>query len=155
MTNCAAFNNDPNEGLQKFDIMLLSVILTQRNNAYHEDFKHRHFQQWAKSENLRDEGLKKAVDEIESGLHDGNLGGGLYKKRVPMPGQGKRGSYRTLLAFKQGGRSFFVYGYAKNVKANINAKERVVYKDLAKTLLNLDEKTLENMIKTGNLIEVK
>ena len=118
-------------------------------------FKHRHFQQWAKSEKLRDEDLQKAVDEIESGLHDGNLGGGLYKKRVAIPGQGKRGSYRTLLAFKQEKRAFFIYGYAKNVKANINAKEQAVYRDLAKTLLSLDEKILENMLKAGNLIEVK
>ena len=34
-------------------------------------FKHRHFQQWAKSEKLTDEALKKAVDEMESGLHNG------------------------------------------------------------------------------------
>ncbi len=118
-------------------------------------FKHRHFQQWAKSENLKSEELKKAVEEIESGLHDGNLGGGLYKKRVAMPGQGKRGSCRTLLAFKQEERAFFVYGYAKNAKANISEKERVVYKELAKTLLSLDEKTLDLLLKMGDLSEVK
>lgn len=118
-------------------------------------FKHRHFQQWAKSEKVTDAALEKAVDEINRGLHDGNLGSGLYKKRIAMPGRGKRGSYRTLLAFKQGTQAFFVYGYAKNVKANINAKEQAVYKDLAKILLNLDEKTLENMLRMGSLIEVK
>ena len=72
-----------------------------------------------------------------------------------MPGKGKRGSYRTLLAFKQGENAFFVYGYAKNVKANINAKEQIVYKDLAKLLLNLDERTLGYMLKIGNLIEAE
>ena len=51
----------------------------------------------------------------------------------------------NILAFKQGTQAFFVCGYAKNVKANINAKEQAIYKDLAKILLNLDEKTLENM----------
>jgi hypothetical protein len=135
--------------------MLLSVTLKKWINPYTRVFKHYHFQQWAKSESLTDKELKKAVDELESGLHDGNLGGGLYKKRVPEPGQGKRGSYRTLLAFRKGGQAFFVYGYAKNVKTNINAKEKAVYKNLAKLLLNLDEKTLENMIKIGNLTEVK
>ena len=118
-------------------------------------FKHRHFQQWLKSEKLTDRALIKAVDEINSGLHDGNLGSGLYKKRIAMPGRGKRGSYRTLLAFKQENRAFFVYGYAKNVKANINAKEQAIYKDLAKTLLSLDKKVLENMLKIGSLIKVK
>ncbi len=117
-------------------------------------YKHRHFQQWAKSQILTDQTLKEAVNEIETGLHDGSLGGGLYKKRVPMPGKGKRGGYRTLLAFKQGHRAFFVYGYAKNVKDNINETEREVYKALAKSLLNLDEKTLENMLKACSLVEV-
>ena len=98
--------------------------------------------------------LKKVVDEIESGLHDGDLGSGLYKKRVPIPGKGKRGGYCTLLAFKKGERAFFLYGFAKNVRVNISAKEQDVYKDLAKALLGLDEKMLEGMIKIGSLLEV-
>lgn len=118
-------------------------------------FMHRHFQKWAKSEKLTDEVLKKAVDEIDIGLHDGNLGSGLYKKRIAMQGKGKRGSYRTLLAFKQERHAFFVYGYSKNVKANVNTKEQAVYKNLAKTLLSLDDKTLKNMLKMGVLIKVK
>ena len=72
-----------------------------------------------------------------------------------MPGKGKRSSYRTILAFRQGKRAFFVYGYAKNVKANLNLKETVIYKDLAKILLNLDDNVLEKMIKIGSLVEVK
>ena len=119
-------------------------------------FKHYHFHQWAKSKKLADSALKKAVAEMEKGLHDGNLGSSLFKKRVAMPGKGKRGSYRTLLAFKQGnGSTFFVYGYAKNVRANINPKEQMVYKELAKVLLSLDEEILTKMIKTGKLIEVE
>jgi len=118
-------------------------------------FKHRHFHQWAKSEKLTDEALKKAVTEMNRGLYEGDLGGGLYKKRVAQAGQGKRGSYRTLLAFKQDEKAFFVYGYAKKDKANVNAKERAVYKDLAKTLLGLDEKTVKDMLKRGSLLEVK
>jgi hypothetical protein len=118
-------------------------------------FKHRHFQQWVKSEKLTDEALKKAVEEISNGLHNGNLGGGLYKKRIAIPGKGKSGGYRTLLAFKQEERAVFVYGYAKNVQASINMKEQAIYKTLAKTLLNMDEKTLNNMLKKGSLTEVK
>lgn len=118
-------------------------------------FKHRDFQRWLKSEKLTDESLKKAVSEIDRGLHDGDLGSGLYKKRVAMPGKGKRGSYRTLLALKQGETAFFVYGYAKNVKDNINTKEEIVYKALARALLSSDEEAREYMLKTKTLIEVK
>ncbi len=67
------------------------------------------------------------------------------KDRVPVA--------QTTMGPKE--QAFFVYGYAKNVKANVNAKERAVYKDLAKTLLELDEKTLKNTLKMGSLIEVK
>lgn len=117
-------------------------------------FKHRRFHQWSDSEKLKDETLKKAIDEIENGLHDGNLGSGLYKKRVSMDGKGKRGSYRTLIALKHEKNAFFVYGFAKNVQANIDANELSVYKNLAKALLNLDQKTLENLLKMGSIIEV-
>lgn len=117
-------------------------------------YKHRSFHRWAKSERLTDEDLKKAVLEIAQGLYDGNLGGGLYKKRVAMPGHGKRGSYRTLLAFKHDEKAFFVYGFAKNIISNISEKETDVYKKLAKELLLLEEKKLRLMIEMGSLIEV-
>jgi len=52
-------------------------------------------------------------------------------------------------------RVFFVYGFAKNRMANVNEKEKEIYKSLAKELLSLDEKILKNMIKISLLIEVK
>ena len=70
-------------------------------------YKHIYFQKWAKSEKITNALLTQVVDEIERGLHDGNLGSGLYKKRVSMAGKGKRGSYRTLLAFKKEEKAFF------------------------------------------------
>nr|WP_263469118.1 type II toxin-antitoxin system RelE/ParE family toxin [Stenotrophomonas sp. CFS3442] len=32
---------------------------------------------------------------MEGGLVDADLGGGIFKKRVALPGRGKRGSVRT------------------------------------------------------------
>jgi hypothetical protein len=95
-------------------------------------FQHRIFYQWAKSEYLNDEMLKQAVDEIGKGLYEANLGGGLYKKRIAMPGKGKRGSYRTLIAFKDKQKAFFVYGFAKNVRDNTSENETKIYRQLAK-----------------------
>ena len=118
-------------------------------------YKHQYFKQWAKSENITDAALKEAVNEINNGLYDANLGGGLFKKRVAMPGKGKRGSYRTILAFRQEEKAFFVYGYAKNSKENLDPKETLVFKQLARELLNVDENVLRKMIKMGSLIEVK
>ena len=118
-------------------------------------FKHRIFDQWAESNNITDNSLKKAIEEIQKGLYEANLGGGLYKKRIAMPGQGKRGSYRTILAFKKGDKAFFIYGFAKNDRDNIDQREQRIYRQLAKDLLNMDESAIKKMIKNGKLFEVK
>ena len=147
----AIFNSDWHRQL----LTLYYLVLYLKREALMIIFKHRSFQRWAKTEKIKDDALKKAVHELGKGLHDGNLGGGLYKKRVAMPGHGKRGSYRTLLAFKHDERAFFVYGFAKNVMANVSEKEAELYKKLAKELLSLEEKMLDIMIEIGSLIEVK
>ena len=53
---------------------------------------------------------------MECGLIDADLGGGIIKKRVPLPGRGKSGSVRTLVASKRNGKWFFLYGFEKNDK---------------------------------------
>ncbi len=60
------------------------------------------FAKWASGEGLDDEALASAVIEMEQGLIDARLGGQVVKKRVALPGRGKRGSTRTLIVFKQG-----------------------------------------------------
>lgn len=117
-------------------------------------FKYRVFRQWAKSEGLNDTSLKAAVDEMERGLFDANLGNGLYKKRVARKGQGKSGGYRTIIAFKKNDRAVFMYGYAKNERDNISDKEEAVYKKLAKYYLEITDSKLNLLIKIGELFEV-
>lgn len=118
-------------------------------------YKHRSFYQWAKSEGLTDAALKKAIKEIENGLYEVNLGSGLYKKRVALPGKGKSSGYRTLLAFKKGKNAFFVYGFAKGVRANIDEREEKLYRQIAKDFLMMDEDEIQAMIKKSKLYEVK
>ena len=118
-------------------------------------FKHRRFHDWAKSEGMLDEMLKQAVEEMRQDLFEGNLGGCLYKKRIALLGKGKRGGYRTLVAFRQNDKAFFIYGFAKNVRENISHPEKMVYKELAKKLLNLEDDVIEKMVHMGSLFEVK
>jgi len=92
--------------------------------------------------------------KLKGGGCEANLGGGLYKKRIALPGRGKRNSYRTLIAFKSEEKAFFIYGFAKNMRTNIQANEKVVYKRLAKDLLEMDQKGLQTMIENGKLFEV-
>lgn len=117
-------------------------------------FKYRAFRQWAKAEGLSDSALKKAIKEIELGLFEANLGGGLYKKRVARKGQGKSSGYRTIIAFKKNNRSIFMHGYAKNERDNISDKEEMIYKKLAGYYLEITESKLNLLIKNGELFEV-
>lgn len=86
-------------------------------------FKTKIFARWARSEGLGDDTLASAIAEMERGLIDAKLGGHIVKKRVGMSGRGKRGGIRTLVAYHQGKKAFFVYGFAKNVRGNISDKE--------------------------------
>ena len=118
-------------------------------------FKNRLFSRWASKEGLGDDVLLAAVDEIARGLIDADLGGHIMKKRVALAGRGKSGGVRTLLAYKVGNRAFFVYGFAKNARANISVDELKALKYLAKELLDYSDKALTQAIKYGALIEVE
>jgi hypothetical protein len=95
------------------------------------------------------------VDEMERGLIDADLGGYVMKKRVAVSGRGKSGGVRTLLAYKSGNKAFFVYGFAKNVRANVSTDELRALKLLAKELMNYRDKALTKAIQRGALIEVE
>ena len=91
---------------------------------------------------------------MESGLIDARLGGHVVKKRVALPGRGKRGGSRTLVVYQQADKAFFVYGFAKNERANISNKELKALKLLATELLSYTKQALVKAIKAGELIEV-
>lgn len=118
-------------------------------------FKTKVFAKWADGEGLADELLASAVAEMEQGLIDAHLGGLVVKKRVALPGRGKRGGARTLVAFRQGDKAFFVYGFAKNERANVSDKELQALKMLAKELMNYTTAALTKAMKAGELIEVE
>jgi hypothetical protein len=117
-------------------------------------FKSKWFQKWATSEGLDDGALLAAVEEMEIGLIDARLGGHVIKKRVALPGRGKRGGSRTLVVYQQADKAFFVYGFAKNERANISDKELKALKLLATELLSYTKPALAKAIKAGELIEV-
>lgn len=117
-------------------------------------FKTRDFNEWAEDEGLTDAMLRAAIEEMEQGLVEANLGGNVYKKRIAIRGRGKRSSLRTLIAYKQGDLAFFVYGFAKNARANINARELKALKVLAKEMLGYTARGLESAINENELIEV-
>ena len=78
---------------------------------------------FTRREGISDDALRDAVARAERGLIDADLGGGVIKQRVPRPGQGRSGGFRTLIAFKAAERSVFLFGFAKNDQDNIDARE--------------------------------
>jgi hypothetical protein len=102
-------------------------------------FKTKWFSRFARNEGLSNKKLAEAVREIEAGLHDGDLGGGLIKKRMARAGEGKRGGYRTLLVYQGGTRAVFLYGYAKSDMENISPVELREYQKAAQIYLRLSE----------------
>jgi hypothetical protein len=103
---------------------------------------------------LADEALCRAVAEMAQGLIDADLGGHLVKKRVALPGQGKRGGARTIVAGKLADRWFFPYGFAKNERANIDKEELKVLQQIGKELLALNDRKLKLDLSAGEIVEV-
>ncbi len=117
-------------------------------------FKTRHFARWMRKTELTDAALCEAVREMSQGLIDADLGGGLVKKRVGMAGRGKRGGARTLVATNKNNRWFFVFGFEKNERANIDADELEAMQELAAQLLVRTHEELEIALADGALKEI-
>ena len=103
---------------------------------------------------LTDNALYNAVNEMADGLIDADLGGQLFKKRVALPGQGKRGATRTIVATRFDDRWVFLYGFGKNERSNISKEELKAFQEVATDLLGLDEKQLKIAINSGVIAEV-
>lgn len=86
-------------------------------------FKTKWFARFARKEHINDEMLVNAIREIERGLADGELRAKLVKKRIARIGEGKRGGYRTIIAYRFGSLSVFLHGFPKNAKSNLSPIE--------------------------------
>jgi hypothetical protein len=117
-------------------------------------FKNRAFARFANKAGIGGFALCEAVRDAERGLIAADLGGGVIKQRIARPGQGKSGGFRTLIVFRAGARAFFVHGFAKNAKDNIERDELTALKKLASELLAFDNKTIARAIESGTLVEV-
>lgn len=85
---------------------------------------------------------------------DADLGGGVVKKRVALPGRGKSGGARTLVATNKGSRWFFVFGFEKNDRANIADDELEGLQELASHLLSRTACQLDDAVLDGALQEI-
>jgi len=87
-------------------------------------------------------------------LIDADIGGGLIKQQIARAGEGKRGGFRTLIAYHNGKRAVFVFGFAKSDQDNISSEDERDLKDYGAMLLALNDKDIEFMIENKELREV-
>lgn len=117
-------------------------------------FKTKTFDRWARKV-VSDALLCQAAREIEQGLFEADLGGGVCKKRVPIPGQGKSGSTRTLVAKKHKDAIYFLAGREKNAPGtDFSDKEVSVAKIIAQALESVDTAKLDELIAHEILKEI-
>ncbi|MFH1951559.1 MAG: type II toxin-antitoxin system RelE/ParE family toxin [Pseudomonadota bacterium] len=112
------------------------------------------FTRLARRDGLTDVHICQEIGEMNEGLIDADLGAGLFKKRIAIPGQGKRGGWRSLLGFQAGNKAFFLYLFPKNRRDNIDTAEMKALKRLTKYYLTLKYAEIKAALQCGELREV-
>lgn len=113
------------------------------------------FSRWAAKQNIPENELYNAIEEIQAGNFEANLGGHVYKKRIRFEGKGKSGSGRTIVCYKKDDKAIFIHGFAKNEKSNLSSKELLALKEFSKILLGLSEAQIKTALNAGDFIEVQ
>lgn len=134
---------------EKKAVVLLPLVSSRRRI-----FKTRHFGRWARRAGLSDAALWEAVAEMAHGLVDADLGGRLLKKRIGLPGRGKSGGARTIVATNRADRWYFLIGFAKNERDNIDDAEWLALSALADELVGRTDADLANPVWASALEEI-
>lgn len=116
--------------------------------------KTRDFHRWMRKTQLDDQALMGAIEEMVNGLVDVDLGGNLYKKRIALPGRGKSGSTRTIIATNRDNRWFFLAGFEKNERDNITKSELAYLQGAAQIFLGFSDADLQSAMAIGEFLEV-
>jgi len=117
-------------------------------------FVTRTFARWMSKAGLTEAAIQRAVLEMLQGLIDADLGGNLVKKRVALPGHGKRGGARTIVARRSADHWFFLYGFNKNERGDLARDELRALREVGNQLLELDDQQLAIALGAGEIMEL-
>ncbi len=117
-------------------------------------YKTKGFTRFASRQRIYDAALCEAVSRAERGLIDAALGVGVIKQRVPRPGQGRSGGFRTIVLYRADVRAVFVDGFAKKDQDNIDDDDLERFHELAAEFLGYDAAQVKKLVKAGAWIEV-
>jgi len=118
-------------------------------------YKLKAFARFQRREKIGDGALVRSVRVADEGLIDADLGGGLIKQRVARSGEGKRGGFRTVIAYKRGERAVFLFGFAKSDKENLDDDELASWRRIGRIYLGLDDAAMEAAEEAGEVMEVE
>ena len=119
-----------------------------------EVYKGKKFGRFAKKAHLSDVELWKAAQEANDGLIDADLGGGVIKKRIARPGEGKSGGARSIIVFRRNDLAVFVHGFEKKNTANIGLRELEALRRLAQQILGYTSAELGEKVEEGALLRI-
>jgi hypothetical protein len=140
-------------GARQF-VSITQLWLTEWGTLMHI-YKVKAFARFQRHERITDASLAKAVRDATRGLVDADLGGGLIKQRVARRGQGKRGGYRTVIAFRHAQRAVFLLGFAKSEQASIGDDELEELQRLAARCLALSDEQIERLLIEEDWMEIR
>lgn len=110
-------------------------------------FKTKWFAREASSHGISDNELYQAIQSALQGKVI-DLGGGVYKKRL------NKNRDRAIILTKSAGYWFYTFLYAKQDMANINHRELMGFRELAKHYANLSEEKTTALVKSKELVEI-
>ena len=64
------------------------------------------------------------------------------------------GGYRTIIAYRRGGRAVFLFGVAKSERANLDDAELSYLRRIGRSYLSLDDDGMEMAIAADEVMEV-
>ena len=117
-------------------------------------FRNKPFTRFARRARVTDAELCEAVSNVERGLIDADLGGGVIKQRIARKGGGKSGGFRALILLKAGERAFFVHGFAKSDRDNIRDDELAALRKAGRRAVELYRSRACETVAAGALTEV-
>lgn len=110
-------------------------------------FKTAWFAKAARKALIDDDELCEAIAEVRKGQAD-DLGGGVFKKRLD------KNRSRSIILAKGGVHWVYEYLFAKKDRNNIDDKELVGFRKLAKVYEGLDDQQIDRLLKDGDFTEI-
>jgi len=117
-------------------------------------FKSNSFEKFARKHKIPDKLLCNAIQEIEKGCIDADLGAGVIKQRLPKANRGKAKGYRTIILYKTSNFSLFVFGYDKKDQTNISTTDLNNFKDSARKIFSMSHDEITELVNKKVFIEV-